>query len=152
MLTIGLLLGWAALLLAGTTHTGRSMRTLLIERPAAWLNRFRRGQAIFAAVLMLFAGLIFWIMGEAGLRFVSLYAPELIGLLASVEFTAAIDAVAVAIATAASVRLRGAVAWVKMHLPGRRPRAHRPQRARRSSPPANDTDGPAPALLLARAA
>jgi hypothetical protein len=152
MLTIGLLLGWAALLLAGATRTGQSMRSALIERPAAWLNRFTRGQAIFAAVLMLFASLIFWITGEAGLRFASLYAPELIGLLASVEFTAAIDAVAVAIATAASVRLRGVVTWVNMHLAGRRSRARRVQRARRSSPPANDTDGPAPALLLARAA
>jgi hypothetical protein len=150
MLTIGLLLGWAALLLAGTTRTGRSMRGALIERPAAWLNRFTRGQAIFAGFLMLFAGLIFWIAGEAGLRFVSLYAPELIGLLASVEFTAAIDAVAVAIATAASVRLRGVMAWVKMHLPGRRPRARRAQRTPRPSPPANDSDGPV--FLLARAA
>lgn len=150
MLTIGLLLGWAALMLAGTTPSGRSMRSALIERPAAWLNRFTRGQAILAALLMLFAGLIFWIMGEAGLRFVSLYAPELIGLLASVEFTAAIDAVAVAIATAASVRLRGAVTWVKMHLPGQRSRSRRTQRIRRSGPPANDADGPV--LLLVRAA
>lgn len=150
MLTIGLLLGWAALLLAGTTRTGRSMRGLLIERPAAWLNRFSRGQAIFAAILMLFAGVIFWLAGEAGLRFASLYAPELIGLLASVEFTAAIDAVAVAIATAASVRLRGVKAWVRMHLPGQRSRTRRTPRTRRPSPPANDSDGPA--LLLARAA
>ena len=84
MLTIGLLLGWAALLLAGATRTGRAMRALLVERPAAWLNRFSRGQAIFIALLMAFAALIFWITGEAGLRFVSLYAPEVIGLLASV--------------------------------------------------------------------
>ncbi len=147
MLTIGLLLGWAALLLAGTTRTGRFMRTLLIERPAARLNRFTRGQAIFAAVLMLFAGLIFWIAGEAGLRFASLYAPELIGLLASVEFTAAIDAIAVAIATATSVRLRGVVAWVKMRLPGQGSRTRRTQRTRRPRPPANDADGPAPTLL-----
>ncbi len=152
MLTIGLLLGWAALLLAGTTRTGQFMRTALIGRPAAWLNRFSRGQAIFVAVLMLFASLIFWIMGEGGLRFVSLFAPELIGLLASIEFTAAIDAVAVAIATAASVRLRGLVTWVKMHLPGQRSRARSMQRTRRPSPPANDSDGPAPALLLAHAA
>jgi hypothetical protein len=151
MLTIGLLLGWAALLLAGTTRTGRSMRTALIERPAAWMNRFRRGQAIFAALLMLFASLIFWIAGEAGLRFVSLYAPELIGLLASVEFTAAIDAVAVAIATAASVRLRGMMAWVKMRLPERRSRKRRTQRTRRPTSPANDADGPAPALLACAA-
>jgi len=150
MLTIGLLLGWVAVLLAGTTRTGRSMRGALIERPAAWLNRFSRGQAIFAALLMLFAGLIFWIMGEAGLRFASLYAPELIGLLASVEFTAAIDAVAVAIATAASVRLRGAVVWVKTYLPGQRSRNRRTQRVRRPSPPANDSDGPE--LLRVRAA
>lgn len=147
MLTIGLLLGWAALLLAGTTRTGQFMRTALIGRPAAWLNRFTRGQAIFAAGLMLFAGLIFWIAGEAGLRFASLYAPELIGLLASVEFTAAIDAIAVAIATAASVRLRGMMVWVKMHLPGQRSRMRRTQRARRPSPPANDADGPAPVRL-----
>lgn len=147
MLTIGLLLGWAALLLAGATRTGQSMRSALIERPAAWLNRFSRGQAIFAAVLMLFAGLIFWIMGEAGLRFASLYAPELIGLLASVEFTAAIDAIAVAIATAASVRLRGVMAWVKMRLPGQGTRTRRTPRTRRTRPPANDDDGPAPALL-----
>lgn len=144
MLTIGLLLGWVAVLLAGTTRTGRSMRRALIERPAAWLNRFSRGQAIFAALLMLFAGLIFWIMGEAGLRFASLYAPELIGLLASVEFTAAIDAVAVAIASAASVRLRGMMAWVKMRLPQPRSRMRRTQRAQqRPCPPANDADGPA---------
>ncbi|WP_447726274.1 hypothetical protein [Sphingomonas koreensis] len=152
MLTIGLLLVWAALLLAGTTRTGRSMRTALIERPAAWLNRFTRGQAIFVALLMLFAALIFWIMGEAGLRLVSLAVPELMGLLASVEFTAAIDAVAVAIVTATSVRLRGLVAWARMRLPGQASRTRRAQRTRRPSPPANDTDGPAPALLLARAA
>lgn len=34
MLTVGLLLGWAALLLAGATRTGQSMRAALIERPA----------------------------------------------------------------------------------------------------------------------
>ena len=149
MLTVGLLLGWAALLLAGATRTGQSMRAALIERPATWLNRFTRGQAIFTAVLMLFAGLIFWITGEAGLRFVSLYAPELIGLLASVEFTAAIDAVAVAIATAASVRLRSMTAWVKMRLPGQRSRTRRTQRTRRPNLPANDADGPARRLACA---
>lgn len=150
MLTIGLLLAWAALLLAGTTRTGRSTRVALIERPAAWLNRFSRGQAIFVALLMLFGALIFWIMGEAGLRLASLFAPELIGLLASIELTAAIDAIAVAIVTATSVRLRGLSAWVRMRLPGQRQRSRRSQRVRRPAPPANDADGPA--FLPARAA
>ena len=152
MLTIALLLGWAALLLAGTTPAGQSMRTMLIERPAAWLNRFSRGQAIFAASLMLVAALIFWIMGEAGLRVASMFAPELIGLLASIEFTAAIDAIAVAIATAASVRLRDVCPGRCIFTHATTPRSRRARRTKRPSPPANDTDRPAPALLLARAA
>jgi len=152
MIAIGLLLVWAALLLAGTTDTGRSMRAVLIRRPAAWLNRFSRGQAIFTAGVLLFAALLFWLMGQEGLRLLSMAVPELMGLLASVEFTAAIDAVAVAIATAASVRLRGAAAWVRMRLPGRGTRSRRAQRVRRPAPPANDEEGPAPALRLAYAA
>lgn len=151
MLAIGLLLVWAALLLAGTTRTGRSMRVALIDRPAAWLNRFTRGQAIFLGISLLFAALLFWIMEEEGLRLFSMYVPELMGLLASVEFTAAIDAVAVAIATAASVRLRGLAAWARTRVPGRAPRI-RAQRTRRPAPPANDADGPAPAIWLHRAA
>lgn len=152
MLTIGLLLVWTALCIAGNTSTGRSMSTILIERPATWLNRFSRGQAIFLTLSLLFAALLFWIMEEEGLRLFSMYVPELMGLLASVEFTAAIDAVALAIATAASVRLRGVVAWMKMRLPVRAPRARRTQRVQRPAPSANDADGPAPAFSLARAA
>ncbi|KAI1692040.1 hypothetical protein DdX_21480 [Ditylenchus destructor] len=135
--------------MGGTTarrsHPHRTVDARRADRASGHLAKpgFTRGQAIFTAVLMLFAGLIFWIAGEAGLRFVSLYAPELIGLLASVEFTAAIDAVAVAIATAASVRLRSMTAWVKMRLPGQRSRARRTQRTRRPNLPANDADGPA---------
>lgn len=152
MLAIGLLLIWAALQLAGATRTGRAMRAALIERPAAWLNRFSRGQAILVAMSLLFAALLFWIMEEEGLRLLGMYAPELVGLLASVEFTAAIDAVAVAIATATSVRLRGMAAWVKMRLPRPGPRARRHPRGRRAAPPANDADGPAIVLHWARAA
>ncbi|HEY0623809.1 hypothetical protein [Sphingomonas sp.] len=150
MIAIGLLLVWAALLLAGTTDAGRSMRAVLIRRPAAWFNRFSRGQAIFAAGALLFAALLFWLMGQEGLRLYSMYVPELMGLLASVEFIAAIDAIAVAIATAASVRLRGAAAWVRMRLPERAAGRRRAPRSRRPAPPANDAEGPA--LRPARAA
>lgn len=149
MLTIGLLLGWSALLLAGTTRTGRSMRAALIERPAAWLNRFSRGQAIFLAMSLLFAALLFWIMEEEGLRLFGMYVPELMGLLASVEFTAAIDAIAVALATAASIRLRGVAAWARLRLPHPARRNRRTRRVQR--PPSANDDGPpfAPALAMA---
>ena len=124
MLAMTMLLIWAALLVAGPTRTGTMLRELLVDRPARWLGRCTRGQAIVLCGGVLFGALLFWIMEDEGLRLASMYAPELMALAASVEFTAAIDAIMVGIVTAGSLLLRGVGGWVRMRLPRQIGRAH----------------------------
>ncbi|MFL9841459.1 hypothetical protein ABS767_10835 [Sphingomonas sp. ST-64] len=150
MLAIATLLIWAALLLARGTGTGRTLNVVLVVNPARWLNRFTRGQAIVLGLSALFAGLLFWIMEEEGLRLASMYAPELMALAASVEFTAAVDAIMVGIVTAGSMRLRGVKVWLSLRLSRPAPRAaRRTPRVQRPRPPANDADDPARAVARA---
>ncbi|MBX3593010.1 hypothetical protein [Sphingomonas sp.] len=141
MLAMTMVLVWAALVIAGPTRTGSVMRAILVERPARWLGRFTRGQVIVLGGAVLFGALLFWIMEEEGLRLASMYAPDLMALAASAEFTTAIDAIMVAILTAGSLRLRGIGGWIGARLSRPRVRtARRGRRTRRVPPPANDDD------------
>lgn len=137
-----MILVWLALVAAGRTPVGRMMRIILVERPAVWLSRLTRGQVLLMGASLLLAVLLFWILEEEGLRMVGMYAPELMGMLASVELTSAIDVLAVAVASMATGRMRAALHWMRARLPARSGRAARPRR-RPTQRVANDEDGPA---------
>lgn len=147
-MTGALILIWLALLAAGETPVGRGMRRWLVERPATWLAQFTRGQVILLGASMLFGVLLFWMMEDEGLRLFAMYAPELMGMVASLELASTIDIIAVAVSTTAMARARGLLGWLQASLPARNPRT---SRRRRSKPDRadNDDDGPAPALASA---
>ncbi len=130
---------WLTLLAAGDTPIGRGMNRIAVEGPARWLGRFTRGHAITFLLCVLFLGTVALLLEEEGLRLAAMYAPELIGLLASMEFTAAIDALAVAIATASTLRIVVVRDWVRTRL-GKGMRARRTRRVRRAAPPSNDDE------------
>lgn len=133
---------------AGRTPIGQTMRRALVERPAAWLARFTRTQVLLLGASMLFGVLLFLIMEEEGLRLFAMYLPELIGVVSSIGMTAAVDLLAVTIATATTVRVRAVLGWVQAKLPGRSRRAVRARRPQDGGA-ANDDDRPAPAWALA---
>jgi len=140
---------WLTLIAARGTPIGKAMHRWMVEAPARWLGRFTRGQLLLLAVMVAGGAVMMWLLEEEGLQLMAMYSPELLGLLASVEFTAAIDAVAATLVAASAMRFSMVRTWVRMRMRGGTTRARRTQRIRRPGSPANDEDGPA--LLLCAA-
>ena len=131
---------WLTMLAARGTPIGRGMRRLAVEAPARWLARVTRGQAITFLLFALFLGGIALLLEEEGIRLAAMYAPELIGMLASLEFTAAIDALAVTIAAFSAGRAALVRDWLKVRLGTGLRRARRTRRVRRDQAPSNDDE------------
>lgn len=146
-MTSALLVLLLMLFAAGETPVGRAMHRVLVERPAAWLAGFTRGQVLLLGASLLFGVLLFLLMEEEGLRLFGMYAPELMGLITSIELTSAVELLVVTVATATTARARAVLHWMRAKLPGRSRRRPRQRQARRS---ANDEEGPA--LIFAIAA
>lgn len=131
---IALLGLWCMLVLAEGTPIGRMLRRLLVEWPAAQLARIERGTVITWALLGVIGLLCFWFLEDDGLRLFGWAMPEIAGWISMFEISALIDALAVTIAAASSLRLGAVRGWLAARLPiGRRA-----TRARRGRPVARD--------------
>ncbi|NIJ22097.1 hypothetical protein FHS95_003808 [Sphingomonas naasensis] len=146
MITIWLAGLWLALLAAGDTATGRTMRRILVEAPARALNNVHRGQYLMLLLLILVGGTLGWLTEGESLRMMMMGAPELVGMLASLELGVFVDVLAVALLTASTVRIRTVIVLLRAPFARRAPRARRTHSAPQRQTPANDDDRPAPAL------
>lgn len=140
---LALLWLWLAMLIAGDTPVGRSLRRWTVEKPAARLSRISRTQVAVVLILLATGTGAWLLLGHDGLSLYGMALPELTGLLASIEMTSFIDAAIAATLVATSVRWRAVTGLVR-----RRARAIRTRRAERPAP-SNDDEEPAPALLAA---
>lgn len=147
MIAAALILAWLAMLAAGRTATGRAMRRRSVEAPARWLAGWTRGQLVTLALIFTGAALLIGVMEHEGMLLIGMYSPEVVMLLASVEFTTMVDVIVATLLTATTMRLGAVRLWLGMRLTprGRAPRA---RRGRRKKPPAND-DGEGEPLPLA---
>jgi hypothetical protein len=135
---------WLALIVAGSTPIGHSLRRWLVVKPAARLSRISRMQIVLVLLLAAAGVGAWWLLGHDGLSLYGMAMPELTGLLASVEVTAFIDAAITVVLVATSVRWRAAIGLVR----GARSRAVRTRRADRPAP-SNDDEDPAGLALAA---
>jgi hypothetical protein len=139
MIGLGAILVWLAMLWAGDTATGRAMRRVLVDAPARWCSRWTRGQLISWALIFVGFGAAILVMEQEGMALVAMASPELLMLLASVEFTGLVDLIAAAVLTAGSMRFGLVRAWIVARL-APRGRAVRTRPARREMLPSNDDE------------
>ena len=140
--------------LAPQTAAGRTLFHVLVEWPARQLSRITRGHLILAALIAVLIFAAIAIAKTEGGFLVAQGLPEGMGILVSLDVASYVDAIAVALLFAASVRLKAVkamvmttVARVRRRVVGRTGRSRRIRRPRPGLPPAND-DEPA-ALPLA---
>jgi hypothetical protein len=138
----------ATMLVAGDTPIGRSLHRWLVEKPAARLARISRVQVAVVLLLAATGAGAFWLLGHEGLQLFGMMAPELTGLLASVEVMGLLDAAITVALIASSVRWNAVRTAVIPRLRGSRTRARRTRRAERPTP-ANDDEDPAELRLVA---
>jgi hypothetical protein len=140
---------WLALLGAGNTPVGRGMRHCLVEWPAARLSRIQRGAVLVWLVLVAIGAACFWLLEEEGLRMFAMALPELTGWMTAFEIGSLVDAIAIAVLAASTVRIGAVKAWVMRRLPIRRARARRARRTRPVRRGANDDEDGAITALTA---
>jgi hypothetical protein len=140
---------WLALFVAGDTPIGRGMQRWLVEWPAARLSRIERGAVLTWLVLVAIGAACFWLLEEEGLRLFAMTLPELAGLVTAFEIGSLIDAIAMAVLVASSVRIGAVKTWVMRRLPIGRARARRTRRARPVRRAANDDEDRAGFALAA---
>jgi hypothetical protein len=137
---------WSITLIAPDTPIGRFLHRLLVEGPAAWLSRIKRGHVLLALALAGITGVAMWLMGGDGLVALGMAAPEISSWIAMFEVTTWIDVV-VAIALASSaIRVRMVATQIRARLSrwtvrsgARTVRARKKRRPVRPAP-SNDDD------------
>ena len=143
----GLLLLWLALFAVGNTPIGRVMRHWLVEKPAAALARIERGAVITWLILGTIGVACFLVLEEEGLRLFAMALPELAGWVVAFEITSLVDASAMTLVIASTVRFGMVKAWIAARLPVRRAkRARRSRVVRPEIRAANDDEDGAVAL------
>lgn len=149
--TFGLL--WLALLASRGTPLGDLMRSVMVELPAAALERLRRVDLVVAAVVVLLLVLHLSAGDADPVRFLALFAPDLAAWLAGIELASLLEAAAAIITTLSMVRrsnlTRGRIAGATKRRRMFRAGNARSVWDRRPKGPANNDEGRG---LLTRAA
>ena len=133
---------WLIMIAAPETAIGKAMRRVLIDRPAARLARFSRGDAAVVFLLMMTAAMVTLVGEGDGIRLLTLAAPDVAIWITTFEVSAYLDIVMALAATVSSLRVRGVLARY-LGIFGRRPAAKAHKRAIRSRkvrPPVADND------------
>ena len=150
MLALALALMWLVIAIAPDTPIGRTVRRGLVEAPATFFNRVRRGHVLLVLILIAACSALLWLIGEESVRLLGMGAPELASWLALVDAATILDVAASALLVAASVR-RDAVrdrldgAWRRVARRPRSLRSPRASRVRTERPADNDDEEPRPA-------
>jgi hypothetical protein len=138
------------MLLFPQSLAGSALRRLLVEAPAAVLNRMRRGHVILlvAVAAALAAALL---LGREALMVSAMSMPEGVAWLAAFDIATYVDVAIAALAVAAAVPLKAMSEGLRSslrRLRSGRPRAARFARGRRRKPPPPDPE-PWPIALVA---
>lgn len=142
----GLLVLWVALFAAGDTPIGRVMRHWLVNKPAAALARIERGAVITWLILGAIGFACFLVLEEEGLRLFAMALPELAGWVVAFEITSLVDAIAMTLVVASTMRFGTVKAWLAARLPVRRSKRARQRVARPEMRASNDDEDRAAAL------
>jgi len=117
MIAIATFLTLCALLrLAGDTPCGRFLHRVMVELPAASVDRIKCGQILMTVVLALLVGLIGWYGHADGVRLVTMAAPDVAAWLTSFEVSAYLDVLAALAAGSALARSRAARSYLASRL------------------------------------
>lgn len=146
MIQTTLLLLWFALLVAGDTPTGRTLRRMLVEGPARWCNIWSRGDVLLVLTLLAGAALILWLMEAEGRLFLGMLGPDIVAGASMLELGTLLDVAVTALTVFATLRVKGLRHWSTARFARRIPRARRTRRSARKA--AND-DGDGPVLAFA---
>ncbi|RMB34238.1 hypothetical protein C8J47_1959 [Sphingomonas sp. PP-F2F-G114-C0414] len=122
---------WLAMATAPQTPIGNAMRRVLIDKPAARLARFTRGDAAVMVLLMLTAAMVTLVGEGDGIRLLTLAAPDVAIWITTFEISAYVDILMALAAAASSLRVRSLMTrWLSVFT--RRPGAKAHKRAIRS--------------------
>ncbi|MBD8618571.1 hypothetical protein IFT67_06515 [Sphingomonas sp. CFBP 13728] len=122
---------WLVMATAPQTPIGRAMRHVLIDKPAARLLRFTRGDAAVMFLLMIAAAMVTLVGEGDGIRLLTLAAPDVAIWITTFEISAYFDILMALAAAASSLRVRGFMTrWLSVFT--RRPAAKAHKRAIRS--------------------
>ena len=146
MIQVTLLLFWFALLVAGGTPIGRTLRRLLVEAPARWCNRWSRGEVVLVLGFVIAAIAIVWVMETEGAVVFGMMAPEAIAWASMFEIGTLVDIAITTVTVFTALRVQGLRHWIAARFSRRLPRARRTRRPARAA--AND-DGEGPAFAVA---
>ena len=122
---------WLVMATASQTPIGKALRRVLINKPAARLARFTRGDAAVVVLLMIAAAMVTLVGEGDGIRLLTLAAPDVAVWITTFEVSAYLDVVMALAAAASSLRVRGAMARY-LSIFARRPAAKAHRRANRS--------------------
>ena len=98
---------WLVMATAPRTPIGNAMHRVLIDRPAARLARFTRGDAAVMALLMLTAAMVTLVGEGDGIRLLTLAAPDVAIWITTFEISVYVDILMALAAAASSLRVRG---------------------------------------------
>ena len=141
---------WLVMVAAPETAIGTAMQRVLVDRPAARLTRFSRGDAAVMFFLMMAAAMVALVGEGDGIRLLTFAAPDVAIWITTFEVSAYLDIVMALAATVSGFRVRGILARCLAVL-DRRPAAKARKRAIRSRKPRpnaadNDDDRHRPAI------
>lgn len=137
LMLLSLLLGvLATLIVFPETPTARTLHRVLVEPVARRMSRVRLGHVLFAAAMTAIATVLIIAFEGEGLRVFGMLAPDAVGWFAMFDVTLFVDVFAMAVAVAATARLkavrdqvvaraRDALTPVRSALKGSRQRARR---------------------------
>lgn len=142
------LLCWAKLISAPRSPVARVLHRLMVEMPAAALNRLEPGHIALAIVVVLLVVVHLNAGDNDPIRMAALFAPDVTLWLASIEISAIVEAGVAVAAAAAALRRAGiaaTLARISVSLP-RHPknnvrRARNEPRLNRKIPANDDEDG-----------
>lgn len=104
---LSLLLGiLVTLIVFPTAPVAQTLHRFLVEPVARRLSRVRFGHVLFAAALSAIGAVLFMGMAGEGLKLFSLFAPEAVSWFAMFDAALFLDVFAMAVAIAATTRLR----------------------------------------------
>ena len=122
---------WLVMATAPQTPIGKALRRVLIDKPAARLARFTRGDAAVMVLLMLTAAMVTLVGEGDGIRLLTLTAPDVAIWITTFELSAYVDILMALAAAASSLRVRTFMTrWISVFT--RRPTAKAHKRAIRS--------------------
>jgi len=135
---------WLVMATAPQTPIGNAMRRVLIDRPAARLARFTRGDAAVMFLLMLTAAMVTLVGEGDGIRLLTLAAPDVAIWITTFEVSAYVDILMALAAAASSLRVRGfTTRWLEVFTRRLAAKAHKRairSRKKRSTNADNDDD------------